>query len=79
MKIFSSREDDDLVDIESKQELVFIAHDVLGRHEPPADDPELVQLQLEAGVMDMAELIEMQRTQIHLMSMDLMQLLLTVP
>lgn len=73
-KIFSSREDDDLADIETTQELVFVMHDVLGKDEDPDEDPELVQLQLEAGVMDMAELIETQRHQIHMLSMDLIQL-----
>jgi hypothetical protein len=72
-KIFTSRDDEE-TSIEDLQELVFMAHSVLGKDEDPDEDPELVHLQLSSAVMDMAELIETQQHQIHMLSMDLIQL-----
>jgi hypothetical protein len=72
-KIFTSR-DDELNSIEDLQELVFVAHTALDRDDDPDSDPEMLKVQLDVAVMDMAELIETQRHQIHMLSMDLIQL-----
>jgi hypothetical protein len=71
-KIFTSRDEPN--SIESLQELVFVAHTALDRVDDPDSDPGLLRVQLDEAVMDMAEMIELQRHQVHMLSMDLVQL-----
>lgn len=71
-KILSSREEP--TDIETLQELVFIAHDVLGVQEDPSDDPDDLIDQLEQGVLDMGIRISDQQNAIASLSMDVVAL-----
>lgn len=71
-KILTSREEP--TGVEAMQELVYLAHDALGRGEDPAEEPHELMSQLETGVVDMCVKIDDQESKIAMLSMDLIQL-----